>query len=80
MCKINRLAKVQSIIGLSRSTIYAHIAQGLLPKPIQLGARAVGWPEEEIQTILDARIAGKSEQEIKQLVLSLMLKRQEVAS
>ncbi len=73
---ICRLPKVQIMTGLARSTVYDHIAQGLITKPVKLGARAVGWPEEEIQAILAARIAGKSELDIKRLVLSLMLKRE----
>ena len=72
-----RLPKVQFMTGLARSTVYDHIAQGLITKPVKLGSRAVGWPDEEIQAILEARIAGKSEQEIKTLVQSLMAKRQE---
>ena len=34
--------------GLSRSTIYLRLEQGRFPKSIQLGGRAVGWLESEI--------------------------------
>jgi hypothetical protein len=36
-----------------------------------LGERISGWLESEVTAIMSARIAGKSETEIKELVLSL---------
>jgi prophage regulatory protein len=46
---ILRRKQVESRTGLSRSTIYARIAAGLFPSPIDLGGgRAVGWIEAEI--------------------------------
>lgn len=68
---ILRLPAVKSESGLSRSTIYLRIAQGQWTKPISLGARAVGWPSCEVVAINAARIAGKSEQEIRDLVEKL---------
>lgn len=40
--RILRLLKAQAKTGLSRSTIYAKIADGDFPRPIKLGSRAVG--------------------------------------
>jgi len=54
--KILRRKQVESRTGLSRSTIYARIAAGLFPRPIDLGGRAVGWLETEIDTWIKARI------------------------
>ena len=68
---ILRLPAVMSESGLSRSTIYLRIDQGLWTKPISLGARAVGWPSREVEAINAARIAGKSDQEIRALVVKL---------
>lgn len=68
---ILRLPAVKSESGLSRSTIYLRIAQGLWTKPISLGARAVGWPSYEASALNAARIAGKSNEEIRALVLEL---------
>ena len=45
---ILRIPAVKSESGLSRSTIYLRIAQGLWTKPVSLGARAVGWPSDEV--------------------------------
>jgi prophage regulatory protein len=50
--KILRLEKVKDRTGLSRSTIYLRIQEGKFPRPISLGARAVGWLENEIEAWL----------------------------
>ena len=68
---IYRLPAVKYESGLSRSTIYLRIAQGLWTKPVSLGARAVGWPSSEVTTLNAARIAGKSNDEIRALVVKL---------
>ena len=39
---ILRRKQVEIETGYSRSTIYLRITQGLWPKPVSLGARAVG--------------------------------------
>lgn len=57
--------------GNARSTIYLRISQGLWTRPVSLGARAVGWPASEVEAINAARIAGKSDDEIRQLVREL---------
>ena len=68
---ILRIPAVKSYSGLSRSTIYLRIAQGLWTKPVSLGARAVGWPSDEVEAINAARIAGKSDEEVRTLVAKL---------
>ena len=69
--KILRLPAVKSETGLSRSTIYLRISQGLWTKPVSLGPRAVGWPSGDSAAINAARIAGKSDDEIRALVVKL---------
>ena len=71
MHNILRLPDVKSEIGLSRSTIYLRITQGLWPRPVKLGARAVGWPANEVRAMNVARIAGKSDDDIRQIVVKL---------
>lgn len=68
---IYRLPTVKSESGLSRSSIYLRITQGLWTKPVSLGARAVGWPANEVAAINNARIAGKTDEEIRALVAKL---------
>jgi prophage regulatory protein len=68
---ILRLPAVKCESGLSRSTIYLRISQKLWTKPVSLGARAVGWPSNEVAAINAARIAGKTDEEIRSLVARL---------
>ena len=53
---ILRRKMVEKRTGLSRSTIYLRIQEGTFPRPIKLGARAVGWVENEIEAWLAERI------------------------
>ena len=54
---ILRRKQVENRTGLSRSTIYARIAEGSFPRPIDLGGgRAVGSLESEIDAWLQERI------------------------
>lgn len=76
---ILRLPAVKSESGLSRSTVYLRITQGLWTKPISLGARAVGWPSSEVSAINAARIAGKTDEEIRVLVVKLEAARKAAA-
>lgn len=76
---ILRRTQVQAETGYSRSTIYLRITQGLWPKPVSLGARAVGWPAGEVAALNAARIAGKSDQEIRALVLQLERERRSIS-
>ena len=62
--------------GLSRSTLYNRQSEGLWPKPVNLGARAVGWPSFEVETLNAARIAGRSNDEVRALVKNLEAARQ----
>ena len=55
--RIVRLPAVQARTGLGRSTIYVRLAEGSFPKPVQLGARAVGWIESEVDEWIRQRIA-----------------------
>lgn len=70
-----RLPTVKAQCGLSRSTIYLRIAQGLWTRPVSLGARSVAWPAGEVAALNAARIAGKSEDEIRALVVKLQAAR-----
>ncbi len=50
-----RRPAVERVTGLSRSSIYAMIAEGQFPRPIRLGKRAVGWPQKDIEQWLANR-------------------------
>ena len=76
---ILRRQSVETTTGYSRSTIYLLISQGLFTKPVSLGARAVGWPSAEVAALNAARIAGKSNAEIRALVDKLHTARKNAA-
>ena len=54
--RILRLPEVIHKTGISRSSIYEQIQQGVFPKQIQLGKRMVGWSESEIDMYLQGII------------------------
>ena len=77
--KLIRLPNVLERIGKSRSGTYADIASGLLTTPVRIGLRAVAFPEHEIDAVVAARIAGRSQDEIRELVSRLHAQRKEAA-
>ena len=52
--KFLRLSSVREITGLSRSTIYLMMRDGVFPKNILLGARSVGWLEDDIEAWIES--------------------------
>jgi prophage regulatory protein len=51
-----RRKQVETRTGLSRSTIYQYIKDGIFPKPVPLGPRAVGWLESEVSEWIAERV------------------------
>ncbi|ANH70528.1 AlpA family transcriptional regulator [Mitsuaria sp. 7] len=74
--KILRLPSVCALMGCSRSTIYRLVADGLWTKPVSLSSGCIGWPEDEVQTILGARVAGMADGEIRRLTTALQAQRE----
>ena len=71
---ILRLPSVKAEMGHSSdASIYNAIRDGLFPVGVQIGQRARGWPDYEVTAINTARIAGKSDDEIRDLVKLLQL-------
>ena len=50
-----RRPQVQRRTGLARSSMYALIASGQFPSPINLTAHTVGWLEHEIESWIAQR-------------------------
>jgi len=69
---ILRRPKVSAMTGMPRSTLYDRIKKGLFVPPISLGARASGWPDDEVAAINRARIRGASDEELRELVQRLV--------
>lgn len=71
MARILKLPTVLDRKGGSRSKTYVEMEQGLFPRPIKLGLRAVGWPEHEVEQVIAARIAGVDDTKLRKLVQRL---------
>ena len=52
LTQILRRRQLEEKLGLSRSSIYQMVADGLFPKPIKLGRRAVGWRADDVENWL----------------------------
>ena len=66
-----RLPEVLRRRGRSRSAHYLDIEAGLFPHPVLIGGRSVAWPDYEVNAVNSARVAGKTEEEIRALVTAL---------
>lgn len=66
---ILRMPAIMAEMGYrSHASVYTDIHAGLLTHPVQIGQRSVGLPAEEIQAVNAAKIAGQTEQQIRELV------------
>lgn len=55
--RVLRLPAVIARVGMSRSWIYDNVSKANFPAPIQLGAKAIAWLEDEIDEWLANRVA-----------------------
>jgi len=77
---ILRLPTVKGKMGhRADASVYNAIRAGLMTTGVAIGQRAKGWPDYEVDAINAARVAGKSDDEIRELVKSLHAKRAELA-
>jgi prophage regulatory protein len=76
--RLLRLPEVKQVMGhRADASVYNSIRAGSFPTGVAIGQRAKGWPDYEVQAIAAARVAGKSEAEICELVKVLHAKRTE---
>jgi prophage regulatory protein len=79
--QILRMPAVKGKAGhRSDASIYNAIRDGLFTTGVAIGQRAKGWPDYEVDAIITARIAGKSDDQIRELVKALHAKRTEMAT
>jgi prophage regulatory protein len=71
MTTLLRRRQVEDRLGLKTSAVYRLISLGLLPRPVKITERAVGWPANEIDAVIQARIAGLPDEAIRRLVAKL---------
>ena len=55
MPRLLTLRDVMAATALSRSAIYALMAESRFPKPIRIGSRAVRWVEQEVLDFIASR-------------------------
>ncbi len=77
--RLLREPAVLDIIGRGRTYLWAAVRAGCIPAPVRVGAKAVAWPRSEITTIVSARIAGLTDDQIRALVLRLEARRRALA-
>jgi prophage regulatory protein len=73
--RLLKLPQVKDRTGYKDTTVYGQAKAGLFPPPVKLTPRSSGWPEHEVSAVIAARIAGKTDAEIKVLVTSLVAAR-----
>ncbi len=69
------LSQVLRRKGGSRSLLYAEIKDGRFPPPLKLGLRRVGWPQHEIDALLEFYLLDKDQTELKNFVSKLQVSR-----
>lgn len=72
---IIRPSEMKAFTGQAISSTYADAKAGRLPPPVKIGKRASGWISREVAAVQQARIAGKTEEEIRELVRQLVAQR-----
>ncbi len=79
---INTILRMRAVLdarGIEKSQQYLDVQNGLFTPPIKLGVKAIGWPQNEVAALNAARIAGKSNDQIRSLVQHLVAARAALA-
>jgi prophage regulatory protein len=71
-----RSKDVNKILALGRTAVDCGIADGVIPPRISLGKRAAGFLKHELEAVIIARAAGRSDEAIRSLVTQLVLSRE----
>ena len=61
----------------SHESVYDAVRRGLLTPPVKRG-RSSAWPEHEVEAVTAATIAGKNDDDIRDLVKQLVAQRAEL--
>jgi prophage regulatory protein len=61
-----------------RTSHWNDVRSGLFTRGVKMGARDLSWPEYEVDVLIKARVAGKSDEEIRALVAKLEAERAKI--
>ena len=68
---ILRFPDLRKGYGLARGTVYENIYRGTFPTPIRISTRSVGFLQSEVEQVFRARVAGKTDADIRTLVCKI---------
>ena len=71
MIRLLRIDRVLDVRGVKKTKHYSDVASGLWTKPVPISEGLRGWPDNETRELVAARIAGKTDDEIRALVTRL---------
>lgn len=68
-----RLPDVLSATGYSKTNLHYQIAGGTFPRPVKLSThgRAIAFPVREVRAVIEARVAGQDDDQVRVLVKRL---------
>jgi prophage regulatory protein len=78
--KLLKIGAVRDVTALGVTSVYRCVKEGTLPPPVKLSTRSSAWVEDEIAAVNEARIAGKSDDELRRLVARLVARRQQATA
>ncbi|BFN14825.1 AlpA family transcriptional regulator [Marinobacter sp. RI1] len=58
--RIMRLPEVKAATGFGRAHIYNLMKEGRFPKARKIGARAVGWDSQQVESWVAAQLDGEA--------------------
>jgi prophage regulatory protein len=78
--QIIRKPEALYMLGISKSNFHNKINNGLLPPGITLGPNSTGYFKHELTTVLVAMAINKNQEELKEIVKTLVRQRQQLVS
>lgn len=76
--KFIRKPEVLYMAGFGSTTLHERVTSKLMCSPIRLGGNVSAYLKHEVEAVLSARTAGFSDEQVKDLVVNLEGKREEV--
>lgn len=79
LIQLIRRPECLALTARSKSALQLDEKAGLFCPPISIGERAVAYLKHEAEAVIQARVEGQSQEQIKQLVSELIKQRKQVA-